>query len=57
VRRRFEPALPIYRLGIENRKVAVNPARLLKHQDAGEGRVRYLSPAEEQDLRAVIRAD
>jgi integrase len=47
----------IYRLGIENQKVAVNPARLLKHQHADDERVRYLTPAEEKDLRAVIRTD
>jgi integrase len=47
----------IYRLGIENQKIAVNPARLLKHATEGDGRVRFLSEVEEQDLRTVIRAD
>ena len=47
----------IYRLGMENGKVTVNPARLLKHQTADDERVRFLSPTEEQNLRAAIRAD
>ena len=47
----------IYRLGIENQKIAVNSARLLKHATEGDGRVRFLSEVEEQDLRTVIRAD
>lgn len=47
----------IYLLGIKNKKVTVNPARLLKRQTPNDGRVRYLSPAEEQALRTAIRTD
>jgi integrase len=47
----------IYRLGIENERVSVNPARLLKHASEGDGRVRFLSKVEEENLRAAIRAE
>lgn len=47
----------IYKLGIENRKVESNPARLLKHRREPKGRVRFLNqfePDEENRLRKVI---
>ena len=47
----------IYRLGIENKKVTVNPARLLKRQKESDGRVRFLNqhdPKEEARLRKII---
>lgn len=47
----------IYRLGIENKKVTVNPARLLKRQKERDGRVRFLNQhdtKEELRLRKVI---
>jgi len=62
----------IYRVGMENKKVDVNPARLLKHKKEGGGRVRFLNQfdpaptdvdflkphqAEESRLRAVIKAE
>jgi integrase len=62
----------IYRLGIENEKVSVNPAKLLKRKKVSDGRVRflnqfeplptkvaYLKPhkTEEARLRAVIERD
>jgi integrase len=62
----------IYRLGIENKKVTVNPAKLLKRKNVSDDRVRFLNqfpplPAkvdflkphqtEEARLRAVIECD
>jgi site-specific recombinase XerD len=47
----------IYRLGIENMKITGNPARLLKRQKEGDGRVRFLNqhdPKEEARLRKII---
>ena len=47
----------IYRLGMESRKVAFNPAKLLKRKREADGRVRFLNqhaPDEEGRLRAVI---
>jgi integrase len=47
----------IYRLGIENKKNTVNPARLLKRQKESDGRVRFLNQhdtKEELRLRKVI---
>ena len=47
----------IYKLGIENEKVEINPARLLKRQREPDGRVRFLNqfePDEESRLRKVI---
>jgi integrase len=49
----------IYRLAIENKKVASNPARLLKHRREADGRVRFLNqsdPHEEARLRKVMAA-
>ena len=45
----------MYRLGIENKKVSENPARLLKHKHEDNGRVRFLKP-DEIRLREVILA-
>jgi hypothetical protein len=44
----------IYCLGIENKKVSENPARLLKHKHEDNGRVRFLKPDEEIRLRKAI---
>ncbi|HXY08624.1 MAG TPA: tyrosine-type recombinase/integrase [Terriglobales bacterium] len=47
----------IYKLGIENKKVDSNPARLLKRQRESDGRVPFLNqfePDEESRLRKVI---
>ena len=46
----------MYRLGIENKKVSVNPARLLKHKHKDNGRVRFLKPEEEVRLRKAVLA-
>jgi len=46
----------VYRLGIENGKVKDNPARLVKHRQENNARVRYLSAEEETRLRAYIQA-
>jgi integrase len=43
-----------YRLGVENGKVAVNPARLLKGRREDNGRIRWLQDDEEVRLRNVI---
>ena len=44
----------IYRLGIENGKVKENPARLVKHRQENNARVRWLTADEETRLRAVV---
>jgi integrase len=49
----------IYRLGMENKKVDSNPAKLLKHKREDDGRVRFLNqyaPYEEVRLREVVAA-
>jgi len=49
----------IYALGMENKKVGSNPARLLKHRREPDGRVRFLGQhdtKEEARLRKVITA-
>jgi integrase len=70
---RFKTVLSlIYRLGMENKKVSSNPAKLLKHKREDNGRVRFLNqyeplPTDNEDLkpykdeesclRAVIKAE
>jgi site-specific recombinase XerD len=44
----------VFRLGIESGKVKENPARLVKHRQENNSRVRWLSAEEEVRLRAVI---
>lgn len=46
----------VYRLGIQNGKVAVNPARLVRHRRESNGRIRWLLPEEETKLRKVIES-
>jgi site-specific recombinase XerD len=46
----------VFRLAIESGKVKENPARLVKHRQENNGRVRWLSAEEEVRLRAVISA-
>ena len=46
-----------YRLGIENDRVTVNPARLVRRRKEDNGRIRWLSADEEKKLRAVIATD
>ncbi|HEV2491970.1 MAG TPA: site-specific integrase [Terriglobia bacterium] len=43
-----------YRLGIENDKVSVNPARLVHRRRVDNGRIRWLTADEETKLRAII---
>ncbi|HYL46546.1 MAG TPA: site-specific integrase [Candidatus Limnocylindrales bacterium] len=45
----------IYRLAIRAGKVKENPARLVQHKAENNGRVRFLSREEEENLRKVIR--
>jgi integrase len=44
----------VYRLGTQNGKVKVNPARLVRQRKENNGRVRFLSTEEEQALRKVM---
>jgi site-specific recombinase XerD len=46
----------VFRLGIESGKVKENPARLVKHRQENNARVRWLTPEEEVRLRAAISA-
>jgi site-specific recombinase XerD len=46
-----------YRLGMQNGKVQSNPARLVRQRREDNGRIRFLSPKDEQALRAVIQRD
>ena len=46
-----------YRLGMQNGKVLSNPARLVRQRKEDNGRIRFLSPEEEQALRGVIQND
>jgi integrase len=45
----------VFRQGMKNEKVDSNPARLTDHRKEDNARVRFLSEAEEEKLRAVIR--
>jgi integrase len=52
--------LSVYRLGLENKKITVNVAKLLKRKKVSNGRVRFLNQfdkSEEARLRAVIGRD
>ena len=46
----------IYRLGVRNRKITDNPARLVKHRTENNARIRFLAPEEEVRLRAAVQA-
>ncbi len=46
----------VFRLGIESGKVKENPARLVKHRQENNARVRWLSGEEEVRLRAAVAA-
>ena len=45
-----------YRLGIQNRKVTLNPARSVTHRREDNNRVRFLTGEEDKKLRNVIEA-
>jgi integrase len=47
---------PVYRLGMQNGKVELNPARLVRQRKENNGRIRFLSDEEEQALRKVMFA-
>lgn len=47
----------VYRLGMQNGKVLSNPARLVRQRKEDNGRIRFLSPEEEQAPRKVIQKD
>ena len=44
----------VFRVGIDNEKIARNPAARIRRKTEGNGRVRFLSDAEEKRLRAAI---
>lgn len=44
----------VYRLGMQNGKVKLNPARLVRQRKENNGRVRFLSTEEEHALRKVM---
>lgn len=46
----------VFRLGIDSGNVKDNPARLVKHRQENNARVRWLSAEEEVRLRAVLSA-
>jgi site-specific recombinase XerD len=46
----------IFREALRNGKVTSNPARLVRQQHENNGRIRFLTDAEERSLRAVIVA-
>ena len=46
-----------FRLDIENGKVTVNPARLVRRRREDNARVRWLTADEETKLRAAIQSD
>src|ERR1700722_5730574 len=46
----------IYRLGMESKKVASNPAKLLKYKREDNGRIRFLNQNGAQDEEARLRA-
>ena len=46
-----------YRLGIRNGKVSTNPARLVRHRQENNARIRWLTIEEEKKLRKVLEAE
>jgi site-specific recombinase XerD len=46
-----------YRLGLQNGKVAHNPARMMRHRHENNARLRWLTSDEEKALRVAIEAD
>ena len=45
----------IFRVGIDNEKIERNPAARIRRKTEGNGRVRFLSDAEEAKLRSAIK--
>jgi integrase len=55
-RNRYQAAFSlVFRVGIENDKVTVNPASKIKRKAENNDRIRFLTPQEEERLTAVIR--
>jgi integrase len=55
-RNRYQAAFSlVFRVGIENDKIAVNPASKIKRKAENNDRIRFLTPQEEERLTAVIR--
>jgi integrase len=46
----------IFRVGVDNEKIEKNPAARIRRKTEGNGRVRFLSEAEEKRLGAAIRS-
>jgi len=46
-----------YRLGVQNGKVAQNPARLMRHRHENNARLRWLTPDEEKKLRGTVEIE
>jgi integrase len=46
----------VFRVGIDNEKIDRNPAARIRRKSEGRGRVRFLSHAEEDQLRAAIES-
>ena len=44
----------VYRLGMQNGKVKLNPARLVRQRKENNGRIRFLSTEEDHGLRKVL---
>jgi hypothetical protein len=42
---------------MKSHKARTNPARLVDHQDENNERVRWLTPAEKNDLRQLLQGD
>jgi site-specific recombinase XerD len=54
---RFKALISLaFRLGMQNGKVAVNPARLVRRRREDNARIRFLSKDEEQSLRFAIES-
>jgi integrase len=45
----------VYRLGMQNGKVQINPARLVRQRSENNTRIRFLSTEEEQSLRKILQ--
>jgi len=55
---RFKALLSLtFRLGMQNGKITVNPARLVRRRREDNAKVRFLSKDEEKQLRFAIEAD
>jgi len=54
-RNRWQAAISlIFRVGIDNEKITINPAARIRRKTENNGRVRFLTPDEELKLKSVI---